>query len=142
MKTRFVIGSHEIGLQTFYFILDQTTKEKLHYSTLTPYGNVKPLKIFQKELVEYCELLNRQNDAGEFEVDTVNLSKKEADYIVERLDSRLSLCKNMLQQFYEESKSDCNGVSLQDEVDTINSIVAKLACVRFPAFLLTGKEQK
>ena len=81
MKTRFIIGSSEIDVYTHYYIYDQVNKETLFYPSREPNGKIKPVKILQKELADYCALLNKQDAEGEFAADTATLTKKAADYI-------------------------------------------------------------
>lgn len=137
MTTRFIIGSTQIDVYTHWYIYDQATKETLYYSTIDPWGKVKPTHVLQKELTEYCTLLNKQSEAGELTTNTATLTKKQADYIVRILESRDKLCQDLLHSAYADKKQHVHNIaSLQDEIGTINSIFKSLSPVRFPASAL------
>ena len=137
MKTRFIIGSSEIDVHTYYYIYDQVKKETLFYPYLAPSGKMKPVQVLQKELTDYCALLNKQDAEGEFTTDTATLTKKAADYIAYHLSNRKTLCENLLQRCYSDTKQkDYRIESLQDELDTIDSIFKAISPIRFPMSVL------
>ena len=143
MKTRFIIGSSEIDVHTYYYIYDQVNKETLFYPSKAPNGKFKPVKVLQKELADYCALLNKQDAEGEFTTDVAILSKKAADYIARHLSNRKTLCENLLQRVYSDKEPrDYRIESLQDELDTIDSIFKAISPIRFPMSVLRAKDRK
>lgn len=136
MTTRFIIGSTQIDVHTQYYVYDQATKTTLYYPTIDPWGKIKSAPQLQKELTEYCALLNQQSAAGEFTTNTATLTKKQADYIVRILESRDKLCQDMLHTAYADKKHNHNIPALQDEYDTISSICRALSPIRFPQNIL------
>lgn len=141
MNERFIIGTTEFAGVHQYYIFDKETKETLYYPVIDSNGKYKNKKAIENEISDYCKLLNKQNSEGVFCDQNVKITKKEAEFIAKKLNARLQLCQSCL-EIAEKENQKHQIISFRDEIDTINSIVCKLAPLRFPVSVLKNKNQQ